>query len=79
MTQQDDVRAGRPMKVGIALDDWKLPVFRKRLRAAGYKYRDGGEATLGVTLLTVETNDMLKLKTVLEECKAECRKMWRNH
>lgn len=62
------------MKAGIAVDDWKLPVFRKLLTAAGYKYKDGGALTAGTTLLTVETNDMLALKKVLEECQSACRK-----
>jgi hypothetical protein len=62
------------MKAGIAVDDWKLPVFRKLLEEAGYEYNDGGQLTPGTTLLTVETNDMLALKAVLEKCQAECRK-----
>lgn len=65
----------RAMKAGIAVDDWKLPVFRKRLEAAGYEYRDAGPFTGDTTFLTVETSDMLALKKVLEACEAECRKM----
>jgi hypothetical protein len=63
------------MKAGIAVDNWKLPVFRKRLKQAGYEYRDGGALTGDTTLLTVETSDMLALKKVLEKCQAECRKL----
>lgn len=62
------------MKVGIAVDDWKLPVFRKRLSEAGYTYADGGAITAGATLLTVETADALALKKVIERCQRECRK-----
>jgi hypothetical protein len=62
------------MKVGIAVDDWKLPVFRKLLTEAGYEYQDGGALTVRTTLLTVETNDILALKKVLEECQSACRK-----
>ena len=61
------------MKAGIAVDNWKLPVFRKRLKKAGYEYEDGGPLTGDTTLLTVETSDMLALKKVLEKCQAECR------
>lgn len=61
------------MKAGIAVDNWKLPVFRKRLRDAGYEYQDGGALTDDTTLLTVEADDMLALKRVLEGCQAECR------
>ena len=62
------------MKAGIAVDNWKLPVFRKRLTEAGYAYQDGGALTHDTTLLTVEAGDVLALKKVLERCQAECRK-----
>jgi hypothetical protein len=61
------------MKAGIAVDNWKLPVFRKRLTEAGYEYKDAGGLTGDTTILTVETTDILKLKKVLERCQAECR------
>jgi hypothetical protein len=62
------------MKAGIAVDDWKLLVFRRRLKVAAYSYKDAGELTPGVTLLHVETDDILRLKRVLEECQRECRR-----
>jgi len=65
------------MKAGIALDNWKLPVFRKRLTEAGYEYVDAGGLTHDTTVLTVETADMLKLKSVIEKCEKECRRMKR--
>jgi hypothetical protein len=65
------------VKAGIAVDDWKLAVFRKRLSEAGYKYEDGGPLFANVTLLTVETDNMLALKSLLEKCQTECRKMKR--
>ncbi len=61
------------MKAGIGVDNWKLPVFRKRLKAAGYQYEDAGPLTGDTTLLTVKTGDILKLKKLLEECQTECR------
>lgn len=63
------------MKAGIALDDWKLPVFRRRLTEAGYAYRDAGALTDATTLLTIQIDNLLKLKGVIEACEAECRKM----
>lgn len=60
------------MKAGIAVDNWKLPVFRRRLTDAGFVYTDAGDFTHNTTFLTVETNDMLKLKKVLEQCQREC-------
>lgn len=62
------------MKAGIAVDDWKLPVFRKRLTEAGYDYTDAGGLTADTTFLTVETNNFLKLKKVVEQCQDECRR-----
>lgn len=63
------------MKAGIVLDNWKLPIFRKRLTEAGYTYTDAGGLTHDTTVLTVETDDALKLKKVLERCQAECRRL----
>jgi hypothetical protein len=63
------------MRAGIAVDNWKLPVFRKRLTHAGYEYQDGGPLVGDTTLLTVETDNILALKKVLEACQSECRKM----
>jgi hypothetical protein len=61
------------VKAAIAVDDWKLPVFRKRLTEAGYEYKDAGPFTGDTTILHVKTNDMLALKALLERCQAECR------
>lgn len=61
------------MKAGIAVDNWKLPIFRKRLNEAGYEYEDSGALTHDTTLLMVETGDVLALKKVIEACQAECR------
>ena len=61
------------MKAGIVVDDWKLPVFRKGLTAAGYEYEDGGSPTPGTTTLTVQTDNIFKLKAVLDRCQRECR------
>lgn len=61
------------MKAAIGVDDWKLPVFRKRLKEAGYDYKEVGALTADTTLLTVVTDDMIALQRVLEKCQAECR------
>lgn len=60
------------MKAGIAVDNWKLPVFRRMLDKAGYEYSDVGALTADATLLTIETDNILALKKVLEQCQAEC-------
>tara|TARA_R100001086_G_C11814525_1_gene252490 strand:- start:443 stop:652 length:210 start_codon:yes stop_codon:yes gene_type:complete len=66
------------MKAVIAVDNWKLPVFRKRLTDAGYEYKDAGGFTHDTTILTVETDDKDALQKVLEQCQAECRTIRRN-
>lgn len=66
------------MKAAIAVDDWKLPAFRERLTEAGYSYEDGGAFAADCTILTVETDNMLALKKVVEACQAECRKVGKN-
>ena len=60
------------MRAGIAVDNWKLPVFRKGLTDAGYEYEDGGPLTGDTTMLKVETDDPAALKSLLERCQAEC-------
>ena len=62
------------MKACIVVDDWKLPIFRNQLAGAGYKYTDGGCLCHGTTLLTVETDNILKLKEVIESCQRDCAK-----
>lgn len=60
------------MKAGIAVDNWKLPVFRRQLEAAGYEYQDGDALTHDTTLLTVVTDDVAALGKVIENCQREC-------
>lgn len=61
------------MKAAIAVDDWKLPVFRRRLTEAGFAYTDAGAGPGATTFLTVVTEDGDRLKRVLEACQAECK------
>ena len=62
------------MKAGIAVDDWKLPVFRRRLGVAGYAFEEKNGLNKGVSIITVETDNLIALKKVIEDCQAECRK-----
>lgn len=62
------------LKCGIVLDDWKIPIFRKRLTEAGYGYEDGGPIKGKNTLLVVLTPDVAALGKVVEECQAECQR-----
>ncbi len=60
------------MKAGIAVDDWKLPVFRQRLTEAGFTYTDAGGLTHNTTVLTVVTDDVSRLGDVVKACQREC-------
>ena len=61
------------MKAGIAVDDYKLSIYRAGLEKAGYAYTDAGALTVATTLLHVETDDLEALRAVLERCELECR------
>lgn len=58
----------------IALDDWKLPIFRKRLKKAGYEYEDAGGFAGQNTILKVKYTDLKHLTKVVTKCEDECRK-----
>ena len=62
------------MKAAIAVDDWKLPVFRKRLTEGGFKYTDAGALTGNSTILTVEyiSSNFSELSQIVQNCQNEC-------
>jgi len=61
-------------KAGVALDDWKLPIFKKHLDAAGYKYDEPVNFTThGKTLiLTVYFEWAHELQPIIETAQREC-------
>lgn len=61
------------MIVGIALDDWKIPVFRELLTKAGYSYEDAGPITGNSTLLKIETDDVAALAEVVRKCEQRAK------
>jgi hypothetical protein len=58
---------------GIAIDDWKLAIFKRHLDAAGYVYTEHPGLTKGTLLLKVQTDFIAPLKTVIEAAQKECR------
>lgn len=62
------------MRAGIALDSWKLPTFEERLKQAGFSYRNSGNVAPGILFITIETEDLDRLKTVITQCEEDCRK-----
>jgi hypothetical protein len=60
---------------GVVLDDWKLPVFKKHLDAAGYKYDEPTEFTAGTLTLKVHYEWVHQLKPIIEAAQRECAEM----
>ncbi len=52
-------------KAAIAIDSWKLPIFKKMLKAAGYSFDKHPGVTDDTLILTVETDDVQKLTVVV--------------
>lgn len=50
----------------IALDDWKLEIFKEELDKSSYKYEEAGELTEGVLTLKVYTKNLAKLAKVVK-------------
>ena len=58
-------------KAGIAVDDWKLPIFERHLRQAGYSFENSGYLTVGTLLLRVDTINLVALGEVLRAANTE--------
>jgi hypothetical protein len=56
------------------LDDWKLPVFKKHLDAAGYKYEEPVPFTDGTLTLKVHYEWVHELQPIIEAAQRECAK-----
>lgn len=53
------------MKAGIALDDWKLPIFKRHLAQSGYTHSEPVGLSAGTLLITVETPNPEALREVV--------------
>lgn len=62
------------MKIGIAIDDWKLAVFTKHLERAGYVTSLHPGVSEKTLTLIVKTEDPIKLQKVVSQANDECRK-----
>lgn len=59
------------MKAGIAIDEWKLPIFERHLRQAGYEFKNMGLMTTGVLILNVTTDNVEALHEVVKSANTE--------
>ena len=59
------------MKVAIAIDDWKLPIFERHLRQSNYAFKNAGAFTAGTLILHVETTNADALHEVVKAANTE--------
>lgn len=57
-------------KAAIAIDAWKLSIFDRHLKAAGYTYTHNGNAD--IIILKVNYEWLSKLKPIVEAANLEC-------
>lgn len=60
---------------GVAIDAWKLPIFKKHLDAAGRKYTEHPGLTKDTLLLMVEYEWVADIKPIIEAANLECAKI----
>jgi len=59
-------------KAGTAIDNWKLPIFKKHLDAAGYKYEEPVPFTEDTMILMVHYEWVHELQPIIEAAQREC-------
>lgn len=59
---------------GVAIDNWKLSIFKKHLDAAGYTYEPPKPFTEGTMLLRVNYRWVHELQPIIEAAERECRR-----
>lgn len=60
--------------IGIAIDKWKLPIFKRNLDRAGFTFTEHPGLTPDMLLLKVVTNNRLSITRCVESAQTECRK-----
>ncbi|MGJ7500118.1 hypothetical protein ACSFBF_07135 [Variovorax sp. ZT5P49] len=63
------------MKAAIVIDRWKLPIFTRHLKEAGFSYEEHGAAAPETLLLTVITDEPAKLQRAVVAATVECKNM----
>lgn len=62
------------MKIGIAIDDWKLSIFERHLAKAGYAFGVHPGLTAGTLLLKIEAPSVDELTPIVRAASAEAQK-----
>lgn len=67
------MEGGWKLKIaGVVIDDWKLPVFKRHLDAAGRTYTEGPGITADTVLLKVQYEWVADLKPIIEAANKKC-------
>lgn len=61
------------MIAGVALEKWKVPVFKRHLEAAGFSFTEGPGLTAATALLKVKYQELHKLQPIMKAAADECR------
>jgi len=61
------------MKATVCIDEWKLSIFDKHLREAGFTYQNKGELVSGTLVLHVEAESADKLRPIVIAAEKECK------
>lgn len=59
------------MKAGVCIDNWKLPIFKRHLDAAGFQYTEH-PTSIGIITLQVTCDYVHKLQPIVEAAQKEC-------
>lgn len=59
--------------IGIAIDSWKLAIFKRHLKINGFAFTQSPGLTPEMLLLSVKTESVGKLQRVVEAAQLECR------
>lgn len=71
---QVQARLARTKTAAVFIETWKLAVFEKHLKAAGYSYEVTDGLTPGQYNLRVKYEWVAELKPIIEAAQAEARK-----
>lgn len=58
-------------KAAIAIDEWKLPIFERHLKQAGYAFENAGHLTAETLVLKVNTTNLAALGEVVKAANNE--------
>ena len=58
-------------KAAVAIDAWKLSIFERHLKQAGYAFENAGHLTAGTLVLRVDTTNLVALCEVVKAANTE--------